>query len=98
MRPDRRSLLESRPTYHLRCLHENATDPDLLERLALVRDPPKGIREFRRELKCVKLTTADQQAFEIEALLNVLEPWGLDPKTEVLAEITRLREKGPKAP
>ncbi len=37
------------------------------------------------------------QAFEFEALLNVLERRGLVPKAEVLAEISRLREKGEKA-
>ena len=37
------------------------------------------------------------QAFEFEALLNVLERRGLVPKTEVLEEIKRLREKAPKA-
>jgi hypothetical protein len=37
------------------------------------------------------------QAFEFEALLNVLERRGLVPKAEVLAEIKRLREKAPKA-
>ncbi|MGD0267379.1 MAG: hypothetical protein ABSD47_20910 [Candidatus Methylomirabilota bacterium] len=33
-------LLESRLAYHLRCLREDATDPDTtsVERLALVRD------------------------------------------------------------
>lgn len=37
------------------------------------------------------------QAFEFEALLNVLERRGLVPKAEVLEEIRRLREKAPKA-
>ncbi len=44
--------LESRLAYHLRCLREVATDPDLSpqERLALVRDRASRIREIRREL------------------------------------------------
>ena len=37
------------------------------------------------------------QAFEFEALLNVLERRGLVPKAEILEEIKRLREKAPKA-
>ena len=36
------------------------------------------------------------QAFEFEALLDVLERRGLASKTEVLEEIKRLREKAPK--
>lgn len=40
MNRSHRTLLKSRLAYHLACLRENATDPDLsaLERLALVRD------------------------------------------------------------
>ncbi len=37
------------------------------------------------------------QAFEFEALLNVLERRGLVPRAEVMEEIKRLREKAPKA-
>ncbi len=37
------------------------------------------------------------QAFEFEALLNVLERRGLVPRPEVLEEIKRLREKASKA-
>jgi hypothetical protein len=36
------------------------------------------------------------QAFEFEALLNVLERRGLVPKAAVLEEIKRLREKAAK--
>ncbi len=46
------ALLESRLAYHLRCLREDATDPALtsLERLVLVRDRARRIREIRRRL------------------------------------------------
>ncbi len=37
------------------------------------------------------------QAFEFEALLNVLERRGLVPRAEVLEEIKRLRARAPKA-
>ncbi len=37
------------------------------------------------------------QAFEFEALLNVLERRGLVPRAEVLEEIKRLRAQAPKA-
>jgi len=37
------------------------------------------------------------QAFEFEALLNILERRGLVPKAAVLEEIKRLREKAVKA-
>ena len=45
------SLLASQLVYHLRCLVEDATDPDLprAERLALVRKRARRIREIRRE-------------------------------------------------
>ncbi len=36
------------------------------------------------------------QAFELEALMNVLERRGLVPRAEVMEEIKRLREKAPK--
>jgi len=36
------------------------------------------------------------QAFELEALMNVLERRGFISKAEVLEEIKRLREKAPK--
>ena len=51
-RQDNRALLESRLRYHLRCLREDATDPDLssLERLALVWDRARCIRDIRRNL------------------------------------------------
>jgi hypothetical protein len=54
----RRALLASRLAYHLRCLHEDTTDPEMspLERLALVRDRAGRIREIRRELKDTKAT------------------------------------------
>jgi hypothetical protein len=47
-----RALLESRLAYHLRCLREDATDPAMttVERLALVRDRARRIREIRQEL------------------------------------------------
>ena len=56
-----RILLESRLRYHLCCLREDATDPELtsLERLALVRDRAARIREIRWELEGVKLVIAD---------------------------------------
>ncbi len=37
------------------------------------------------------------QAFELEALMNVLERKGLITKAEVLEEIKRLRARAPKA-
>ena len=37
------------------------------------------------------------QAFQLEALLNVLERRGVVWKAEVLGEIKQLREKSPKA-
>ncbi len=50
------ALLESRLAYHLRCLKEDATDPDLtaLERLTLVRDRVMRMREIERELDAMK--------------------------------------------
>ncbi len=47
------SLFASRLAYHLRCLTEDASDPDLssVERLALVRERAVRIREIRRELE-----------------------------------------------
>jgi|GEM_PF-1306061 hypothetical protein len=55
------TFLESRLAYRLRCLREDATDPELtsLERLALVRDRAARIREIRWELEGVKLVIAD---------------------------------------
>jgi hypothetical protein len=52
-----RALLESRPAYHLRCVREDATDPatTTLERLTLVRDRVRWIREIRRELVAAKV-------------------------------------------
>ena len=52
----KRTLLESRLAYHLRCLREDATDPALsaLERLALVRDRAARIREIGQRLKAGK--------------------------------------------
>jgi hypothetical protein len=46
------ALLESRLRYHLRCLREDAADPEMsaLERVALVRDRATRIREIRRIL------------------------------------------------
>jgi len=46
------SLRESRLAYHLRCLAEDATDPEVssVERLALVRERVRRIREIRQEL------------------------------------------------
>ena len=37
------------------------------------------------------------QAFQLEALMNVLERRGIIKKAAVLEEITRLREKAPSA-
>lgn len=50
--PLRQSLLESHPTCHHCCLREAETDPKLssVERLALVRERARRIREIRREL------------------------------------------------
>jgi len=44
--------LQSRLAYHLRCLAEDATDPDLsgVERLVLLQDRTKKIREIRHML------------------------------------------------
>lgn len=60
----RRVLLESRLAYHLRCLREDATDPTLsaLDRLALVRDRARRIREILRELKTPKVLDSDGRA------------------------------------
>jgi hypothetical protein len=46
------SLFKSRLAYHLRCLAEAATDPDMssVERLAVVRGRAKKIREIRHML------------------------------------------------
>ena len=56
-----RTLLESRLRYHLRCLREDATDPTMsaVERLALVRDRARRIREIRQDLKTAKPLDAD---------------------------------------
>jgi hypothetical protein len=45
-----RILLKSRLAYRLRCLREDATDPDMtsLERLTLVREGVRWIREIRQ--------------------------------------------------
>ncbi len=47
------NLLASRLAYHLRCLREDATDPEIstLERLGLVRERAVRIREIRRDLE-----------------------------------------------
>ncbi len=59
-RPTRkdRAGLEDRLAYHLACLREDATDPELtsLERLALVRGRVVRVREIRRALAA---TTGD---------------------------------------
>ena len=49
-------MAESRLTYHLHCLAEDATEPELssLERLALVRERVARIREIRQELNQAK--------------------------------------------
>jgi len=54
-----RILLESRLLYHLRCLREDATDPTLspLERMAVVQDRARRIREIRGELKAHDVRT-----------------------------------------
>jgi hypothetical protein len=51
-----RAYRESHLAYHLCCLHEDATDPEIgtLERLALVRDRARRIREIRRDLDKTK--------------------------------------------
>jgi hypothetical protein len=53
-----RILLESRLAYHLRCLREDATNPDLtaVERLTLVRGRAVRMREIERELEAMKGT------------------------------------------
>lgn len=50
------AMLQGRLAYHLRLLREDASDPALtsLERLALIRDRAKRIREIRRELFTTK--------------------------------------------
>lgn len=60
----RRVLLASRLAYHLRYLREDATDPERssLERLTLVRDRARRIREIRRELGAVNLMDAERRA------------------------------------
>ncbi len=72
MEPDRadstpqaqRRLLKSRLAYHHRCLREDATDPDLtsVERLALVLDRAKWVREIQRELDAVKGADSNREA------------------------------------
>lgn len=49
----RRTHLASRLAYHLRCLSEDAADPELtsLERLALIRDRARRMREIRGTLR-----------------------------------------------
>ena len=51
------SWLELRRLYHLRCVGEDATDPEMtnVEPLALVRDRARRIREIRRELEAAKV-------------------------------------------
>jgi len=64
-------LLTSRLAYHLRCLAEGATDPDLprAERLALVRERGMQIRGIRRKLAAlIERSVAPSQ----EALLTPL--------------------------
>ena len=53
-----RILLKSRLAYHLRCLPDDVTDPEMtaLERLALVRDRARRIREIRMELAAATAT------------------------------------------
>ncbi len=48
-----RTVLESRLAYHLRCLREDATDPEIttLDRLGLVRDRTIRIREIRQGIE-----------------------------------------------
>ncbi len=55
MPEEQRILLESRLRYHRRCLREDATNPDLtaLERLTLVRDRVRRMREIERELEAL---------------------------------------------
>ncbi len=50
-----RTLVEPRLAYHLRCLCEDATDPEMssLERLALVRDRAVRMRVIEQELEVV---------------------------------------------
>ncbi len=57
------SILESRLGYHLRCLHEDATHPDLisLERLTLVRDRVKRIREIRQGIAAANQETEQRR-------------------------------------
>ncbi|MGD0265650.1 MAG: hypothetical protein ABSD47_11970 [Candidatus Methylomirabilota bacterium] len=59
-----RAHFEPRLAYHLRCLREDATNPDLtaLERLTLVRDRAGRIREIRRELNAAKVLDSDGRA------------------------------------
>ncbi len=55
----RQSSLETRLSNHLRCMAEDATDPELssTERLALVRDRATQIREIRADLKANHVRT-----------------------------------------
>jgi hypothetical protein len=57
----RRGLPQSRLAYHLRCLREDATDPDTtsVERLALVRDRVGRIHEIREELRLITKKVPD---------------------------------------
>ncbi len=53
MDPNCRVLLEARLTYHLRCVREDDTDPEMstLERLVLVRDRTRRIQEIKHALE-----------------------------------------------
>jgi len=64
-----RLVLESRLRYHHRCLHEDATNPELtsMERLTLVRDRVARIREITRELEARKGMGADYCAAQSQA-------------------------------
>jgi hypothetical protein len=61
-RGEKHILLKSRLAYHLRCLREDATDPERtsLERLTLVRDRVARVREIRRELEAVNVMDAER--------------------------------------
>jgi hypothetical protein len=46
-------MLQGRLAYHLACLREDTTDPELItpERLALIRDRARRMREIRETLR-----------------------------------------------
>jgi hypothetical protein len=74
-------MLESRLAYQLRCLQQEATNPELgsLDRLAVVWDGAKGIEEKREKLPAAERTSA-------ENLLIIRRPALAAPNTHIAGE------------